>query len=191
MATGTVKFFNETKGFGFISPTDGGDDVFVHISALHRAGVAGLNEGDQVAYEIAPDRRSGKVEVVDLQVTGSGPAPSGGRGGYPPSRGPRPDRRDFGNDRGGGDRGGGDRGGGQRVQRDMVGSGSGVVKWFNDAKGFGFIVPDAGGEDLFVHASAVERSGFSRLNEGQALSFDIEEDRRNGKRSAVNLKPND
>jgi CspA family cold shock protein len=79
----------------------------------------------------------------------------------------------------------------QRVQRDMVGSGSGVVKWFNDAKGFGFIVPDAGGEDLFVHASAVERSGFSRLNEGQALSFDIEEDRRNGKRSAVNLKPND
>ena len=62
----------------------------------------------------------------------------------------------------------------------------GVVKWFNDQKGFGFIQPEAGGADVFVHISAVERAGLRSLNEGQRVSFDIKEER--GKSAAVDLK---
>jgi CspA family cold shock protein len=64
----------------------------------------------------------------------------------------------------------------------------GTVKFFNAQKGFGFIVQDAGGPDVFVHISAVERSGMSTLNEGQKVSFDIETDRRSGKNAAANLQ---
>jgi CspA family cold shock protein len=64
---------------------------------------------------------------------------------------------------------------------------TGKVKWFNSTKGFGFIEPDAKGTDVFVHISAVEAAGLRGLNEGQALSYDLEEDRR-GRSSATNLK---
>ena len=64
----------------------------------------------------------------------------------------------------------------------------GTVKWFNAQKGFGFIQPDDGGKDVFVHISAVERSGIGNLREGQKVSFDIETDPRRGKSSAANLK---
>ena len=60
MATGTVKWFNATKGFGFIQPDAGGADVFVHVSAVERAGLHGLNEGQKIAYEIVADKRTGK-----------------------------------------------------------------------------------------------------------------------------------
>ncbi len=65
---------------------------------------------------------------------------------------------------------------------------NGTVKWFNAQKGFGFIQPAAGGSDVFVHISAVERAGMSTLNEGQAISYEIVTDRRTGKSSADNLK---
>ena len=68
MATGTVKFFNSQKGFGFIQPDSGGADVFVHISAVERAGLRGLAEGQKVSYEIVVDRRSGKSSADQLQV---------------------------------------------------------------------------------------------------------------------------
>ncbi|KAF0182467.1 MAG: cold-shock protein [Hyphomonadaceae bacterium] len=66
---------------------------------------------------------------------------------------------------------------------------TGVVKWFNPDKGFGFIAPDGGGADVFVHISAVERSGLTSLREGQAVSFEVQTDPRKGKPAAVNLKP--
>ena len=66
---------------------------------------------------------------------------------------------------------------------------TGTVKWFNATKGFGFIQPDSGGPDVFVHISAVERAGMSGLNEGQKVSFDVQMDQRRGKSSAENLKP--
>jgi cold shock protein len=68
MATGTVKWFNATKGFGFIQPDDGGKDVFVHISAVERAGLAGLAEGQKLNYEIEQDRRTGKSSAGQLRV---------------------------------------------------------------------------------------------------------------------------
>jgi CspA family cold shock protein len=68
MATGTVKWFNGQKGYGFIQPDAGGQDVFVHISAVERAGLASLNEGQKVSYELEQDRRSGKTSAGQLQA---------------------------------------------------------------------------------------------------------------------------
>lgn len=68
MQTGTVKWFNAQKGFGFIQPDAGGTDVFVHISAVERAGLNGLAEGQKVSYEIVADRRSGKSAADRLQI---------------------------------------------------------------------------------------------------------------------------
>jgi CspA family cold shock protein len=65
----------------------------------------------------------------------------------------------------------------------------GTVKWFNSTKGFGFIQPEDGGKDVFVHISAVERSGLGSLGEGQKVSFELERDRKTGRESAVNLQP--
>ncbi|BDV34892.1 MULTISPECIES: cold-shock protein [Methylocystis] len=67
MATGTVKWFNAQKGFGFIQPDEGGPDVFVHISAVERAGMNDLREGQKISYEIVADRRSGKSSADQLK----------------------------------------------------------------------------------------------------------------------------
>ncbi len=68
MAQGTVKWFNGQKGFGFIQPDDGGKDVFVHISAVERAGLKGLNEGQKIAFELVADRRTGKSSADNLKA---------------------------------------------------------------------------------------------------------------------------
>jgi CspA family cold shock protein len=182
MATGTVKWFNTAKGFGFIQPDDGGSDVFVHVSAVEQAGLRGLNEGDQVQFELEQDRRSGKLSAGQLVVTGQGAAPARRSGGFERRGG---DRGGF----GGGDRGGfgGDRSFGRQPGA-IAGSGSGTVKWFNPTKGFGFIQPEGGGQDVFVHISAVEQAGLRGLNEGQLVAYDLEQDRRSGKTSATNLR---
>jgi CspA family cold shock protein len=67
MRTGTVKFYNSQKGFGFIQPDDGGKDVFVHASALERAGMRGLVEGQKIGFDVEVDRRSGKDAASNLQ----------------------------------------------------------------------------------------------------------------------------
>ncbi len=66
MATGTVKFFNTQRGFGFIEPDDGGKDVFVHVTAVEKAGMPPLEEGQKVSYEVEADERSGKSAAVNL-----------------------------------------------------------------------------------------------------------------------------
>jgi CspA family cold shock protein len=68
MQFGTVKWFNPTKGFGFIQPEQGGADVFVHISAVERAGMATLNEGQRIGFELERDKRSGKMSAGQLQA---------------------------------------------------------------------------------------------------------------------------
>jgi CspA family cold shock protein len=183
MATGTVKWFNTAKGFGFIQPDDGGSDVFVHVSAVEQAGLHGLNEGDQVQFELERDRKSGKLSAGQLVVTDQGAAPARRSGGGFD----RGDRGGFGGGRGGfgSSRGGGGFG---RQSGEPAGSGSGTVKWFNPTKGFGFIQPEGGGEDVFVHISAVEQAGLRGLNEGQLVAYDLEQDRRSGKTSASNLR---
>src|SRR5688572_19482181 len=202
MASGTVKWFNTAKGFGFVQPDDGGSDVFIHISALNQAGLDSLDEGDKVDYELEQDRRSGKLAATQIVVTEKGapqPRRAGGGGGFGGG-----DRGGYGGGGGGGYGGGGGRdrgfggggggggfgggGGGDRQRGAVMGSGTGEVKWFNPTKGFGFIKPEGGGQDIFVHISAVEQAGLSGLNEGQRVNFDLEQDRRSGKTSATNLK---
>jgi CspA family cold shock protein len=68
MSTGTVKWFNGQKGFGFIQPDDGGKDVFVHISAVERAGMSSLNEGQKISYDVVADRKSGKSSADNLRA---------------------------------------------------------------------------------------------------------------------------
>ena len=157
--SGKVKFFNVQKGFGFISRDDGGEDVFVHISAVERAGLEGLAENQELAFNLVD--RGGKISASDLQVVGDviaveSRAPSESAGA---------------------------------PQRQLTGEkATGTVKFFNAMKGFGFITRDDGQPDAFVHISAVERSGMNGLNEGDRLEFGLEVDRR-GKHSAVNLVP--
>ena len=162
---GTVKFFNSQKGFGFIQQEGGGEDVFVHISAVERAGLEGLGEGQGLEFNLVD--RGGKVSAQDLQIVGDVvEVQGGGGGGAAPA---------------------GDRGG--APQRELTGEkATGTVKFFNAMKGFGFLVRDDGQPDAFVHISAVERSGLSQINEGERYEFDLEVDRR-GKHSAVNLVP--
>jgi CspA family cold shock protein len=169
---GTVKFFNSQKGFGFIAQEGGGEDVFVHISAVERAGLAGLGEGQELAFNLVD--RGGKVSAQDLQIVGDVVPVTGGG-----ERTERPPR----------DGGGFGGAGAAAPRRELTGEkATGTVKFFNSMKGFGFLVRDDGQPDAFVHISAVERSGLSGLNEGEKYEFDLEVDRR-GKHSAVNLVP--
>ena len=161
---GIVKFFNPQKGFGFIVRDDGGEDVFVHISAVEQAGLSGLGEGQKLAFSLVD--RGGRISATNLQLEGD-IVPVQERGA------------------GAGGAAGGDRG----PQRQLTGErASGTVKFFNAMKGFGFIQRDDGQPDAFVHISAVERAGMPTLNEGDRLEFELEVDRR-GKYAAVNLAP--
>ena len=162
-AKGTVKFFNGQKGFGFIVRDDGGEDVFVHISAVEQAGLSGLAEGQQLEFSLVD--RGGRVSATNLRIEGEPLPVTEGRSAAPA---------------------GGGQGG---PQRQLTGErASGTVKFFNAMKGFGFIQRDDGQPDAFVHISAVERAGMTSLNEGDKLEFELEVDRR-GKYAAVNLSP--
>ena len=173
--TGKVKFFNGQKGFGFIVRDDGGEDVFVHISAVEQAGLTGLAEDQPLGFTLVD--RGGRISATDLKIDGE-PMPVTDRAPREPREG------GF----GGGDRGPRQGGGaGGAPQRSLTGEkATGTVKFFNAMKGFGFIQRDDGQPDAFVHISAVERAGMSTLNEGDRLQFEIEVDRR-GKYAAVNL----
>jgi CspA family cold shock protein len=163
---GVVKFFNPQKGFGFIVRDDGGEDVFVHISAVEQAGLTDLADGQPLDFTLVD--RGGRISATDLKIDGepmevvrsSAPREGGREGGF---------------------------GGGP--QRQLTGEkAQGTVKFFNAMKGFGFISRDDGQPDAFVHISAVERAGLPTINEGDRFEFDIEVDRR-GKYAAVNLQP--
>jgi CspA family cold shock protein len=165
---GVVKFFNPQKGFGFIVRDDGGEDVFVHISAVEQAGLTDLADGQPLEFTLVD--RGGRISATNLRIEGEPMAVERSGGGAAAAGG-------------GGDRG--DRGG---PQRQLTGEkASGTVKFFNAMKGFGFIQRDDGQPDAFVHISAVERAGIPTLNEGDRLEFEIEVDRR-GKYAAVNLQ---
>ena len=178
-AKGIVKFFNGQKGFGFIVRDDGGEDVFVHISAVEQAGLTGLAEGQPLEFTLVD--RGGRVSATDLKIEGD-PMPV-------EDRGPPRDRDAAGGGFGGP---GGARGAGAGgPQRQLTGEkATGTVKFFNATKGFGFITRDDGQPDAFVHISAMQRAGIASLQEGDRLEFELEVDRR-GKTAAVNLSTSD
>lgn len=174
-ANGTVSWFDGGKGFGFITPDDGGPDVFVHVRELSR-NVDELGEGDRVTFETVEGDKGPQARHVDVVGGGRrGGGRSQGRGGF-----------DRGHDRGrGGDRGfdrgrGGDRGRSGAPVR----GGSGEVVRFDPDRGFGFIRPDAGGEDLFVHVSVV-RGG--DLFEGDRVRYQVRQSDRGPQADRVEL----
>ena len=185
-AKGTVKWFNSTKGYGFITLENGGD-AFCHASALAALGAPHLDTGATVVCDLQDSPRGLQVvQVHSVDNSTAQVAPP-----RPPRRegGGRFDRGDRGGDRGdrfssgyraphyGQDRFGGGRdtyGGG----RDSYGESSsggpmveGKVKFFNEQKGFGFIMPENGGTDVYVHASALRRSGVSLLAPEQRVRY--------------------
>ena len=193
-AKGTVKWFNASKGYGFITLENGGD-AFCHASALTALGITNLQQGATIVCDLQESPRGLQVVTVhNVDTSTADPNPprrprrefgEGGRGGH--SGGDRfgggGDRFGGGDDRfGGGDHfGGGDRfsssdrfGGGGSRDSDAGPSGpmvEGKVKFFNDQKGFGFIMPDSGSGDVYVHASALRRSGVAALEPEQRLRF--------------------
>ncbi len=155
-----LKWFNPDKGFGFVSLSDGSGDAFLHAAVLARVGHSALSPGTALQVRVAPGQKGSQVtEILDIDdsTVSAEPAQSTSR----------PRRREA-----------------ARINTAPL---SGTVKWFNQTKGYGFIAPDEGGPDVFVHATAVERSGLPTLREGQILEYQTEL-QRNGKSAAVNLR---
>ena len=182
-----VKWFDPEKGFGFASPADGSGDVFLHISSIGPQDPHDLQPGATIICDLGEGRRG--LQVVSVhEIDASTAAPAAPRGAGGPGGGgrpfsPRPPRDDFGGGYGGGggydrsDRGGfdrGDRGGFDRGDSaPMEGPLDGAVKFFNTERGFGFIAPDKGGPDVFLHVSSLSRSGLQPPMDGQRVRFSI------------------
>jgi CspA family cold shock protein len=146
----TVKWFNATKGFGFVSPTDGTPDAFLHISALERAGIGEVSEGATVVCDLGPGQRGPQVVAVH-SVDMATAAP----------RRPAAPRE------------GGAGGGGFAPRGEPGPTVEGRVKFFSADKGFGFIAVDDGGKDVFVHIRALEKSGLRSLEPDQRVRLTI------------------
>ena len=191
-----VKWFNSIKGFGFVAPMDGSPDAFLHVSVLSSAGYSDIPEGSEMTCDIGEGPRGLQVSrIIDVQPAAPGAGGGGGdrgfgggdRGGFgsrpPRERGGFGDRGGF----GGGDRGGfgGDRGGfggGRDRDRDFGGPApaptgetiNGTVKWFKPDSGFGFIVADDGGKDVFIHKSVLRRCGLFSLEAEQRVRMSVQ-----------------
>jgi CspA family cold shock protein len=170
-AKGKVKWFNATKGYGFIT-LDNGGDAFCHASALQATGHADVQPGTTIVCDLADSQRGLQVVAVhSVDITTA----------EAPSRAPRRDSFGGGGDRfgggggygggGGRDYGGGGYGGGRDNNAPSGPMVEGKVKFFNDQKGFGFVMPDSGSGDIYLHASALRRSGVQMVEPEQRIRY--------------------
>ena len=171
----SVKWFNSEKGFGFVELSDGSGDVFLHANALSQSGHDSVSPGATLGVRIGQGPKGRQVaEVLSVDESTAQPERPRSPGGF--SGGPRA--------AGGG---GGFRSGRAAPDLSMAEEVRGIVKWYNATKGFGFITPDTGGKDIFVHASALERSGLSSLNEGQATRVQVVQGQKGPEAAGISL----
>jgi CspA family cold shock protein len=137
-----VKWFNASKGFGFITPSDGSQDAFLPMAVLRRAGYEDAREGASIVCEISAGAKGPLVTTILNIDNSTAMAPQSGGGA---------DRR------------------GSRPAQTM----EGAVKWFEPEKGYGFISPDGGGKDVFIHITALRRSGVTALDPGQRVRVEV------------------
>ncbi|MBI1206492.1 MAG: cold-shock protein [Azospirillum sp.] len=143
----TVKWFNAQKGFGFVSPSDGSPDAFLHASVLNAAGYDSVADGTSIVCDLARGTKGPQVAAIHDVNTDTAVEDV------------RHSRSDMG-----------------ARSSSRVGDGEiadGTVKWYKPDRGFGFVAPDGGGKDVFVHATALERSGIDRLDAGQRVRMTL------------------
>jgi CspA family cold shock protein len=151
-----VKWFNASKGFGFVTPNDGSQDAFLPMAILRRAGYEDVREGASIVCEVSAGAKGPLVTNV-LNVDNSTAVPQGAGGGF--------DRR------------------GPRSSTTL----EGAVKWFEPEKGYGFISPDGGGKDVFIHITALRRSGVNALDPGQRVKVEVVEGKKGLEADRVTL----
>jgi CspA family cold shock protein len=140
-----VKWYNPEKGFGFVEVADGSGDAFLHVSVVERSGHGSVPPGATLEVRTSPGQKGPQVtEIISVDASTAL---------QEPPRRPRPERSAY-------------------PSGDTV-EALGTVKWYNSNKGFGFIAPDQGGKDIFVHASALERAGIMGLADGQRVAVDV------------------
>lgn len=141
-----VKWYNPEKGYGFLVPDDESADIFMHFSVLDAAGCRRVEEGDRIVCEIGPGRRGRQVlRVLEVKFAQREPRYC------PASLGPRSPAFD----------------------PETLEEIEGEVKWFNPLKGFGFVYPDDGGRDIFLHASVLRAAGFESLEPGVRVHLKV------------------
>ena len=156
-----MKWYNVLKRYGFVELSDGSGDAFLHASALAGISVDALQPGVTIEFRTAPAQRGVQVTEV-MSVDSSTAAP------------PRSPRKNF-------------RSPLNRQPLETSVQEMGTVKWYNVAKGFGFIVLDGGGKDVFVHVSALDRTGITGLNEGQRVYVGIAEGQKGPEAASIQL----
>jgi CspA family cold shock protein len=156
-----VKWYNPDKGFGFVSLEDG-SDAFLHVSVVERHGGASVPPGATLEVRAGPGPKGAQVtEILSVDMSTAA---------QEQPRRPRPDRPAF-----------------QPSANRTTVEDLGTVKWYNATKGFGFIAPDRGGKDIFVHASALERAGIMGLADGQRVAVDIADGQKGPEAVSVRL----
>jgi cold shock protein len=158
---GHVKWFNPDKGYGFVQLSDGSGDAFLHVTALAGIGVSTLHPGETLELRVALGQRGPQVTEV-IRVDSSTAAP------------PRPPRGRF-------------RSPSERQPLEASVQEMGTVKWYNAAKGFGFIVRDGGGNDVFVHVSALQRAGIMGLSQGQRVYVGVAEGQKGPEAASIQV----
>ena len=159
---GLVKWFNPEKGFGFVELSDGSGDAFLHGSVLAQSGISVVQPGETLQVRIGPGHKGPHItEIISVDSSTAKPT--------------TPRRANFGPTTSNGSSSG------------IAAEETGTVKWFNAERGYGFIALDGGERDVFVHISALERSGLTSLAEGQQVVVDVVEGRKGPEAARVRL----